>query len=46
MNFFSEMRIIGNVATYPQNNLNKKKKNGKDTGFGPLHSRIWWVQAV
>ena len=30
-------RIVGRVANLPQNTL----KIGKNTGFSPLHSRIW-----
>ena len=35
--FFSGGRIVGRWSTYPQNTLNIRK----DTGFGPLYSRIW-----
>ena len=35
--FLSGGRIVGRWPTHPQNAL----KIGKDTGFGPFHSRIW-----
>ena len=37
MDFWEGGRIVESVANLPQ----KYPKIGKDTRFGPLHSRIW-----